>query len=150
MKSFKGRAPVFLAHCCIIRVIQYRKNKGDIFVLEFKNNETILSQIISLMKKEIFGGRLVAGQKIKPIREFAAELSVNPNTVAKAYSALEEERLIVTDGTLGKFVTQNREYLIKKREEYLLGEAEEFMEEMEKCGVGKEEVVWLMKKIAEK
>ncbi len=102
------------------------------------------------MKKEIFGGRLVAGQKIKPIREFAAELSVNPNTVAKAYSALEEERLIVTDGTLGKFVTQNREYLMKKREEYLLSEAEEFMEEMEKCGVKKEEVVWLMKKIAEK
>ncbi|MBQ8291793.1 MAG: GntR family transcriptional regulator [Clostridia bacterium] len=98
------------------------------------------------MKKEIFGGRYAAGEKILPIREFAAYCSVNPNTVAKAYAALEEEKLIYTDSTLGKFVTPNRLFLQKKREEYLEAEMEAFKAELKKCGVDEEEFVCLAKK----
>ena len=114
--------------------------------MEFKSNQTILSQIVTYMKKEIFGGRYSAGEKILPIREFAAFCSVNPNTVAKAYLLLEEEGLIYTDSTLGKFVCKNILFLEKKREEYLRMEMEAFKAELKKCGISEEEFLCLAKK----
>ncbi|MBQ8658742.1 MAG: GntR family transcriptional regulator [Clostridia bacterium] len=113
--------------------------------MEFKSNETIASQIVTYMKKEIFGGRYQAGQKIPPIREFAAFCSVNPNTVAKVYAILETEGLIYTDSTLGKFVNPNKEFLKKKRREYLQSEMAAFKEELKKCGVDEEEFLCLTK-----
>lgn len=114
--------------------------------MEFKSNQTILSQIVTYVKKEIFGGRYAPGQKILPIREFATFCSVNPNTVAKAYALLEEEGLIYTDSTLGKFVSGNTLFLEKKREEYLREEMEQFKAELKKCGVDEEEFLCLAKK----
>ena len=114
--------------------------------MEFKSNQTILSQIVDYMKKEIFSGRYAPGQKIPPIREFAVFCSVNPNTVAKAYQALEDEKLIYTDSTLGKFLTTNKLFLKKKRDEYLEFEMAQFKEELKKCGVSEEEFLWLAKK----
>ncbi len=113
--------------------------------MEFKSNETIASQIVSYVKKEIFGGRYQAGQKILPIREFAAFCSVNPNTVAKAYAILEEEGLIYTDSTLGKFVNSNREFIKKKRREYLESQIKALKEELKKCGVDEKEFLCLTK-----
>ena len=113
--------------------------------MEFKSNETIASQIVTYMKKEIFGGRYAPGQKILPIREFASFCSVNPNTVAKAYAILEEERLVYTDSTLGKFVNTNVVYLKAKRKEYLEKEMATFKAELEKCGVNEEEFLCLIK-----
>lgn len=113
--------------------------------MEFKSNQTIVSQIITYMKKEIFSGRLSPGHKIPTIREFAAYCSVNPNTITKAYAALEEENLIYTDSTLGKFVTQNVLYLKAKRMEYLREEMNRFKTELKECGVNEEEFLCLVK-----
>lgn len=107
--------------------------------MEFKSNETIGSQIASYMKKEIFGGRYEPGQKILPIREFASFCGVNPNTIAKVYAQLEEEGLIYTDSTLGKFVNPDCEAIARKRKEFLLSQMQAFRAEMKKCGVDEEE-----------
>lgn len=73
--------------------------------MEFKSNQTIASQIADFVKREIFSGRYEPGQKVPPIREFAAFCCVNPNTVVKVYAQLEAERLIYTDSTLGSSST---------------------------------------------
>lgn len=114
--------------------------------MDFKSNQTIVSQIITYMKKQIFSGKLLAGHKIMPIREFATYCSVNPNTITKAYSVLEEEKLIYTDSTLGKFVTNNVLYLKAKRREYLKEEIEKFRKELFDCGVSEEEFIKLVLK----
>lgn len=116
--------------------------------MDFKSNQTIVSQIIMYMKKQIFSGRLSPGNKIAPIREFAAYCSVNPNTITKAYAALEEEKLIYTDSTLGKYVSQNTMYLRAKRMEYLQEEVEKFRQELKECGVSEEEFLSLVLKEA--
>ena len=114
--------------------------------MQFKSNETILSQIVAQVKRDIFSGRYGVGAKLPPIRELASAISVNPNTVAKAYQELEAENLIYTDGTLGKFVSNNRLYLAKKRQEYLEEQMASFKEELKKCGVDEEEFLCLAKK----
>lgn len=120
---------------------------GGIQILEFKSNQTIVSQIITYLKKEIFSGRYQSGQKIHPIREFAAQMEVNPNTITKAYTVLEEERLIYTDSTLGKFVSVDKKYLNLKRQEYLENEIEMFKKGLKDCGVSEEEFICLAKKL---
>ncbi|MBQ3220349.1 MAG: GntR family transcriptional regulator [Clostridia bacterium] len=117
--------------------------------MEFKSNETIASQITSYVKKEIFGGRYAPGQKILPIREFAAFCRVNPNTVAKVYAQLEEEGLIYTDSTLGKFVNPNPEVIARKRRVFLESQMKEFRAELKKCGVDEEEFILLAKQSKE-
>lgn len=113
--------------------------------MDFKSNQTIVSQIITYMKKQIFSGKLSPGHKIAPIREFAAYCSVNPNTITKAYAALEEDKLIYTDSTLGKFVTPNTLYLKAKRREYLQEQMRLFKQELKECGVDEEEFMNLVK-----
>ena len=113
--------------------------------MEFKSNETIGSQIASYMKKEIFGGRYAPGQKVLPIREFASFCGVNPNTIAKVYAQLEEEGLIYTDSTLGKFVNPNPEVIAEKRRAFLLEQMQAFRAEMKKCGVNEREFMDLAK-----
>lgn len=112
--------------------------------MEFKSNQTIVSQVIIYMKKQIFSGKLAPGQKIASIREFACYCSVNPNTVTKAYAVLEEEKLIYTDSTLGKFVTNNKAYIKSKRNEYVQEEIAKFKQELHECGVDDNEFLkWL-------
>ncbi len=116
--------------------------------MEFKSNQTIASQIAAYVKKEIFSGRYAAGQKILPIREFAAFCCVNPNTVVKVYAELEAEGLIYTDSTLGKFVNGDRFLIAAKREEYLRLKMKEYMRELEGCGVKKGEFMELAEEVS--
>lgn len=114
--------------------------------MQFKSNETFSSQVVSYIKKEIFGGRLKPGQKISPIREFAVKCSLNPNTIVRAYAELEEEKLIYTDSTLGKFVTLDKDYIEKKRLEFIDAKINELQNELQECGIDKEELKCLMTK----
>ena len=91
--------------------------------MNFKSNETIWSQIIEYVKKKIFSGAFA-------IRDFAGTCRVNPNTVVRVYAQLEEEGLIYTDGTNGKFVTADAAFIARRREEYLRAKAGAFAEEM--------------------
>ncbi len=112
--------------------------------MDFNSNQTIVSQIVSHVKKQIFSGKLAPGEKILPIREQAAYCSVNPNTITKAYAVLEAEKLIYTDSTLGKFVSQNVAYLQAKRKEYLQAELAVFRRSLQACGVSQQEFLDLV------
>ncbi len=112
--------------------------------MDFNSNQTIVSQIVAHVKKQIFSGKLAPGSKILPIREQAAYCSVNPNTVTKAYAVLEEEKLIYTDSTLGKFVSHNIVYLRAKRKEYLKAELAIFQRSLQACGVSQQEFLDLV------
>jgi GntR family transcriptional regulator len=61
-------------------------------------------QIVRQIQQAIRAGTLVPGAALPPIRQVAAELRINPNTVAKAYRVLETARLIQTAGRKGSFV----------------------------------------------
>jgi len=68
------------------------------------SNEPIYMQIVSQISEAIAKGEISAGQKLPAVRKLAAELVINPNTVAKAYSELEQAGLITTKTGSGTFV----------------------------------------------
>ena len=64
----------------------------------------VYQQIIDQVKLDIALGRLVSGDRLSTVRDLAATLAINPNTIAKAYRQLEQEGTIVTRAGAGAFV----------------------------------------------
>ena len=65
----------------------------------------IYEQIINQYKEAILKGYLKEGDLIPSVRKLAMELSITPNTVAKAYSELERQKIIVTVRGKGTFIS---------------------------------------------
>jgi GntR family transcriptional regulator len=69
------------------------------------SNEPIYAQVASQISEAIAKGALGVGDKLPPVRKLAAELVINPNTVARAYSVLEQAGLVTTKTGSGTFVS---------------------------------------------
>ena len=68
-------------------------------------NEPLYSQIVRQISEAVAKGRLCPGDKLPPVRKLATELVINPNTVAGAYSRLEQAGLVTKKTGAGTFVT---------------------------------------------
>ena len=66
----------------------------------------IYQQIVTQIRFRIVSGQLNAGDELPTIRGLAESLSVNPNTVARAYRELEHEELVEKRRTTGTFVAE--------------------------------------------
>lgn len=65
---------------------------------------SVYESIVVRIKREIALGILAEGEKLPSCREFALEMGINPNTVQRAYSTLEELGLIYTIPKKGVYV----------------------------------------------
>ncbi len=74
-------------------------------------------QLVNQVKHAVASGLLVPEAQLPSIREVAAGLTINPNTVAKAYQELEQEGAIVTVKGRGTFVATKGSTLIKEERE---------------------------------
>ncbi len=68
------------------------------------SEEPIYVQIVEQIGETIAKGKLVVGDKLPAVRKLAAELVINPNTVARAYTILEQSGLVTTKTGSGTFV----------------------------------------------
>ena len=72
----------------------------------FDEKSPIYLQIAYRVKLKIVSKELSMGQQLLPVREFAQEAGVNPNTVQRAFQELEKEGLVYSARTSGRFVTE--------------------------------------------
>ena len=83
----------------------------------------ITRQITDGIKRHIAGGELIPGDALPSVRGLAQQLSINPNTVAKAYAELTAEGWLLARTGLGLFVAEQRQRLSDPERERRLGEA---------------------------
>jgi len=69
------------------------------------SGEPIYTQVAEQISEAIAKGELASGDKLPAVRKLAAELVINPNTVARAYSRLEQAGLVTTKTGSGTFVS---------------------------------------------
>jgi len=74
------------------------------FQLNFKSGKPVYLQLVDQVKAAAASGAVQAGEPLPSIRPLAEELRVNRNTVAKAYTELESQRVIETVAGKGCFV----------------------------------------------
>jgi GntR family transcriptional regulator len=69
-----------------------------------RSGEPIFAQLIRQIRQAVSGGELKPSTPLPAIRQPAADLQINPNTVAKSYGLLERDGVIETRGRSGSFV----------------------------------------------
>ena len=92
----------------------------------FNDNIPIYIQLVEMIKTDIVSGKYQPGDKLPAVRDMAMELSVNPNTVQRAFSELEREDLVKSDRTNGRYVTDDK----KKIRELLKVLSEKYIDEL--------------------
>lgn len=95
------------------------------------------------IRQDIVSGIIEAGQKLPSIKELSHKYNVNPNTVQRALAHLEEEGLLNSRRTAGKFVTGNKLLIKSIRYKEAKKVAEEFVTSLEQLGINPEELVSL-------
>lgn len=103
----------------------------------FDNNIPIYVQLLEYLKIYLISGVFKPGDKLPSVRDFANTFKVNPNTMQKALSELEDMELIYTERTNGKYVTKNQEVIDKLKDEYALTLAKSYFNGMKRIGLGK-------------
>ena len=74
----------------------------------------IYRQIIDQMRSSIAVGKIAVGEPLPSVRALAAELVINPNTIAKAYAVLVNDGVIESQQGRGYFVAKRREIFTKR------------------------------------
>ena len=108
---------------------------------DFENGTPIYLQIIEKIKADIISKKYLPNEKLPSVREFSMELKVNPNTVQRALFMLEEEGLIVTEGTTGKFVTEDGEKIEKSKREAQEQTLKAWLDRIHSLGITNDEII---------
>lgn len=101
---------------------------------KFDNNIPIYIQITNAIKLQIVTNQLQPGDKLPTVRDLAEIAGVNPNTVQRALSDLEDEGFVYSVRTTGRFVTDNTELITQTRIELAQQELENFVTNMLNLG----------------
>ena len=87
--------------------------------LDHRDPRPIYAQIMDHYREQITLGILRSGERLPSVRELAVELSINPNTIQRAYRQLELEGWIATVPGKGCFVCGSSMALARERERHL-------------------------------
>ena len=87
--------------------------------LDYRDARPIYLQIVDGFRAQISAGVLRSGEKLPSVRELAGELSINPNTIQRAYRQLEALGWIATVPGKGCFVSGLPEYALEEQKELL-------------------------------
>lgn len=115
--------------------------RNDILEYIFDNERPIYIQLVELLRKEIVSGKLKAGERLPSVRELALTARVNPNTMQKALVELENQKLVYTERTNGKFVTNDTGLIEKIKKELAKEKVNIFLDDMKNIGITYEEAI---------
>lgn len=113
----------------------------------FNNDVPIYLQIVDIITNDISSGKLQPGQKIPSVREYAMYFKANPNTICKALSILEDKKLIFTERTNGKFVSNDLSLINIHKEDVFNEKINEFLNDIYSMGYTKEEIINKIKEV---
>ncbi|MGI6557099.1 MAG: GntR family transcriptional regulator [Pseudoramibacter sp.] len=107
--------------------------------------QPIYLQLIRQIERAILSGEYAPGEKLPPVRELAADASVNPNTMQRALGQLEQVGLVHAKRTLGRFVTEDAALIASLKQKMARGMIEDFLRRMQEMGVSAEEAAELIR-----
>ena len=112
--------------------------------LDYRDARSIYTQIADQFRKQIRAGVLVPGEKLPSVRELAAELAINPNTIQRAYRELEVEGFIASVSGKGSFVC-DMDLKIQPDMEQLWKNLDSAVEALSETGVSLETMIQHLK-----
>ncbi|MBR6097811.1 GntR family transcriptional regulator [Candidatus Saccharibacteria bacterium] len=119
----------------------------QVIQFKFDNERPIYLQLVEQLRVAIVSGAYAAGSRLPSVRELAVMAKVNPNTMQKALTELESDRLIFTERTNGKYVTNDQRLLAKIKTELAAGLVKNYTGEMAKICITYAESIKYLKQL---
>lgn len=93
---------------CIKRISTVKTEKGEIpmIVLDYRDRRPLYEQVTERLEELMFQEILTENTKLPSVRSLATELSINPNTIQRAYAELEQRGYIYSVKGKGSFVAE--------------------------------------------
>lgn len=113
----------------------------------FSQNSPVYFQIAERITKWVLSGDYQPGEQLPSVRQLALEAAVNPNTVQHAFSELENDGIIVSKGTVGRYVTEDVEVIELCRRRMLLRTVKEFTQNLTQLSVSKEQIISMIEEV---
>lgn len=101
----------------------------------------IYLQLSKQLALDIVSEKYKAGEKIPSVRELSSMFKVNPNTVQKALSELENLKLIYTERTNGKFVNDDKEVIENYLDRLAKEKTCDYINSMKELGFNRKEII---------
>lgn len=114
-------------------------------LLDYKDRRPIYEQVVDKLQELMVCGVLKEDAQLPSVRSLAMDLSINPNTIQRAYAELERQGFIYSVKGKGSFVGENSDIKAARRS-FLYKEIEKLVVEARRLEVSKDE---LMEKVRE-
>lgn len=111
----------------------------------FSSDKPVYVQIADNIIKAVLSSKYEVGEQIPSVRQLALEAAVNPNTVQHAFAELENEGVIISKGTLGRFVTEDVEVIERCRRKMAEGLVNNFVENIRQLSISQDEAITMIK-----
>ena len=108
-------------------------------ILDYKDRRPIYEQVAEKLEELMLLGVLGENEPLPSVRSLAMELSINPNTIQRAYAERERQGYIYTVKGKGSFVAENS-VMKEKRKKDLLIQVSEVIDEAIRLGISGEEI----------
>lgn len=115
-------------------------------VIDYSDKRPIYEQIVERFRRLILNGILTADEKLPSVRSLAVELSINPNTIQRAYAELERSGFIYSVKGRGNFVCGDKKVVEQEKEKMLL-ELKEQVKNYKEMGIRFSEIENCVKKV---
>ena len=105
--------------------------------MEFNNNKSIYLQICDAICEQILSGKLEPDERIPSVREYGAEIGVNPNTIMRSYEKLTADGIIYNKRGIGYFISPDAHETVleAQRKEFLENELPQILRRMKLLGI---------------
>ena len=112
---------------------------------KFTSDRPVYLQIAERISRSVLSGEYAPGAQIPSVRQLALEAAVNPNTVQHAFTELESEGIIISKGTLGRYVTEDTHLVEACRQRMAEQLVADFVKNITELSVTKEQAITMIK-----
>lgn len=117
-------------------------------IWDLSSDRPIYTQLIEQIELKICTGVYKPGTKMPSVRDLATQASVNPNTMQRALSGLEDSGLLYSKRTTGRFVTEDTNLIKKTRTKLAKEHIEQFIINMSELGFSSQEIIEILTETA--
>ena len=115
-------------------------------MIQFNKRDPIYLQLIDYFREKLVSNQLKPGEELSSRREIARKFNINPNTVQRAFSEMEEMSWIYTEPHRPSRVTQDVELIQKIKKDFVRRAVEEFVSSIRTIDISYVEITELVEK----
>ena len=118
------------------------------FQIDAMGRTPVYGQIIEQTERFVATGILKSGDPMPSVRSLSLQLSVNPNTIQKAFNELSSRGIIVSVPGKGSFISERAADILNSKSRARIGEFRDISEQLINAGISPDELTALIRDIA--